>query len=1077
MLASCPTPLSATTSHTGFVPAPTSHPNATSGGFAVTVRSGVTSLLASLSPRYVPEHQRHSGTRAQSPAQDTVAVDPGNRGWTNSMTNLIRQVGLASKVASCWLPPVKVVSDTVTTLCSSLTLAHDCGKQILERREQSRVAEKTGQQSTVPGNLTVNGNTIAVPAVATATLIIMDRFAAAAAVPAPGEPGSAHAPIPVSNSATLDKIGQPGYPLDAYYRQTESFSHNSSVSIGDEKTPFRGHYNGDCHTISDLQSCLFNRLGRYAEVRDLRVANATINNSDQSTAALACEMEAKSTVRDVRIENVNINNGRRSCSAYEPCYAGVITGWQHTGSRIAGVEVHDSSVTTIGQYSHAAIGVAGVGGQIQGLTVTDSQVKTIGLRVRAAIGGGEVYGEVQDLSVARSKVSCEGEQANVGIGAGVVLGNINNLTVVKSQIETSGEGAYVGIGAGRLGSFSGPRESIEAGRSAVDGIVAVDSHVRVAGGNDNAGIGAGRVHDQLRSTTAINCSVSAVGEGGLVGIGAGLNMGNVAGTRAVDCRLTTRDGTNAGIGAGLNQARVNAEESDTRSLNSQVNGRLVNSGDITLPGLCQNADARLVTSDCQVNSEPLGNNVWNCSTTPLIPERGSVWDPIPINSSGIFNDIGQKPNYPANAHYYQTGNIDGSNLTNHENLVFSGHYDGKDHIIDNQEVCLFQNLHGVVENLHLVNARITTDGQPAAVVACNMDEAGRIEQTRVSNSSVFIDEGAPAAGGIIAGIQHSEQDRIGYVEVDNCTVTTVGNGQPAGIVAGEIRGQIEHATVKGSRVTTAGSHSAAGIGAGQVIGGTISHLTSVCNELATEGSKASAGIGVGEVQLQGSIGPVTAINSSVVTQGDNADAGVGVGHMFPVLGELRNLNALHCRASATGNRADAGIGVGSISATLIGEDTRVNGLTAVNSQAFAFGREGRADVAVGYATMPESVKYSDIKTLNAQINDQTFSDANITANTTLCASADQRFVSANCQVNPALSETCPLPPITWGAPGIVATLVSPTSTGLSAGAIAGITIGTVTGVALGAIAALGVYRYYHRQEDRDSRLPLHSLDD
>ncbi len=993
------------------------------------------------------------------------------------MTNLVRQVGLASKIASCWLPPVKVVSDTVTTLCSSLTLAHDCGKQILERREQSAVAKKTGQQSTVPGNLTVNGNTISGSAVATGALIIMDRFAAAAAVPAPGEPGSAHAPIPISNSATLDKIGQPGYPLDAYYQQTESFSHNSSVSIGDEKTSFRGHYNGNCHTISDLQSCLFNRLGRYAEVRDLRVANATINNSDRSTAALACDMEAKSTVRDVRIENVNINNARRNCSAYEPCYAGIITGRQHTGSRIAGVEVHDSSVTTIGQHSHAAIGVAGVGGQVQGLTVTDSQVKTIGLRVRAAIGGGEVYGEVQDLSVSGSTVSCDGRQASAGIGGGVVLGHINKLTVVKSQVETSGQGSYAGIGAGRLGSFSGPRESTEAERSAVDGLVAVDSHVRAEGGNDNAGIGAGRVHDQLRSTTAINCSVAAVGGGGLVGIGAGVNMGNVVGTRAVDCNLTTRDGTNAGIGAGLNQVLVNAEESDTRSLNSQVNGRLVNSGDITLPGLCQNADAHLVTSDCQVNSESLGNNTWNCSTTPLIPERGSVWEPIPVNGSGTFNDIGQKPDYPANAHYYQTDNIDGSNLSSHENLVFSGHYDGQDHTIDNQGACLFQNLHGVVENLHLVNARITTDGQPAAVVACNMDEAGQVDQVRVSNSSVVIDEGAPAAGGIIAGIQHSEQDRIGYVEVDDCTVTTAGDDQPAGIVTGEIRGHVEHATVKSSHVKTTGSRSVAGIGGGQVIGGTISHLTSICNEVVTEGSEASAGIGVGEVQLQGTIGPVTAMNSSVVTGGDNADAGVGVGHMLPVLGELRNLNALHCRASATGSRADAGIGVGSISATPIGEDTRLNGLTAVDSQAFAFGREGRADVAVGHATMPDTVKYSDIKTLNAQINDQTFSDVNTTANTTFCASADQGFVSADCQANPALSETCPLPPITWGAPGMVATLISPTSTGLSAAAIAGITIGTVAGVALGGIAALGAYRYYQRQEDRDSRLPLHSLED
>ena len=192
---------------------------------------------------------------------------------------------------------------------------------------------------------------------ATLSLMVMDQLTGAAAAPSAGEPGSPENPIPVSDSATLGKIGQPDYPSDAYYRQIDSFHHNSRESIGGGDSPFTGHYDGGCHTISGPERCLFQKLGGNAEVHDLRVTHAFISNSDQYSATLACEMEVNSTVRNVRVEDSSIIN-TADCTRKEVpwCHTGVIAGRQESESQIKDAEVHNSSVTTHGGHSYAGVG-------------------------------------------------------------------------------------------------------------------------------------------------------------------------------------------------------------------------------------------------------------------------------------------------------------------------------------------------------------------------------------------------------------------------------------------------------------------------------------------------------------------------------------------------------------------------------------------------------------------------------------------------------------------------------------------------------------------------------------------------
>lgn len=1092
--------LTAPAENPGIASTTQSEPVGKSGRFAVTIRSGITSFFASLSPAYVPENLLQPTLISQPVTVDVMnpADSDNNSGRTGLMTDIVRKVGLASKVASCWIPSVKVVSDAVSTLCSSVALTQDLYSMM--------ATEAPGRKQNRPVNRC--GGSMSGPAAATLAMVALDRLSGAAAAPSAGTPGSPDNPILVGDSETLGKIGKE-FPPDAYYRQTKTFSHNSSVSVGDDDHPFTGHYNGDCHTIRHPRRCVFDKLGHRSEVRDLRVDKADINNADKFSAALACKMEGKSTIRDVRIDDSRIINSRKS-ERFDPACTGVITGLQQKGGLIERAEVKNSSVSTSGNYSPTGIGAgitqgkmnllkvegarvttsglnsdAGIGagemeGQIELLTVSDSQVETWGKHAHAGIGGGEVDGDIQHLTVSGTNVTTDQYGADAGIGGGMVTGKINDMTVVKSRVTTNGTKAYAGIGGGQVGD---DRFLVGKVKGSINDLVALDSHVRTEGNAASAGIGGGYVHDRVNGTTAVNCTVSAGGRGANDGaaIGAGFNTGKVINTRAVDCTVTTDTGNNAGIAAGVNRRGREGVIGEV-SRNSRVNSKEENYGNLTMPGLCRTADPLLVTSDCQVQPDPVMDNPWNCSTTPLIAERGSVWNPIPINDSKTFNKIGLDDEYPADVHYIQTGDLEGSELDYDKTVVFSGHYDGQKRIIDKQTMCLFPDLRGSVNNLQVVNARVSAENEAAAVVACTMDGTSRIGNIKVANASVTIHGDFPAEGGIITAKQLSKESRIENIEVHNCTVETRGGDQLAGMVAGEIRGQVDNVTVQNSRVSTQGDEAHGGIGGG-LIKGKLSHLTSVCNNVEVSGSDAFAGIGGGQIDPRGEVRDLTAINSTVRTISDGANAGVGAG-FISLAGEANNITALNCRVFTMGNGANAGVGAGKIE-----RYGKLNAITAVNSEVIAVGKNSSADVAAGYAASGFSdisdARLTDIRTVNTRVNFQTYSDTNISADT-LCASADQRFVSSDCQLSSSLPDgTCPTTtpmtsftgmPLTLPTSSTMAAAAPAIATGLSTGAIAGIVVGVTAVVAVAGLGGVCLYRYYHRGKESEPQQLL-QLDD
>ena len=998
-----------------------------------------------------------------------------------SASDMIDKVKLASTVLSCWVPTARVVSDVVATLCSSFSVAQEFS---------AALAHKDGGKSAAS----------VAPAVATFALVALDSLGSAgAARPAPGQRGSPEKPITVPDSKTLSMIGQDGYPADAFYLQTGSFSHRSA-----EPGPlFLGYYDGGCHTITGLQSCLFGSLDRYSEVSDLRLSQITIDGDQPAMAALACTMESFARARNIYVENATIVN-HGSGSNLRPATTGVVIGHQHGEAQLEDISLNHCSVKTSGNYSvaggvvaiadghlrranvtncqvitcgidsHAGLGAGRLSGQMDDLALIDSRVFTHGRRSHAGGFAGVVLGDIMQMGASRCNVSTTGEGAAGGIGAGLLVGDASKLSVVECRVATAGPGSPAGIGAGEVGY---PHPKIGA---RLHDLVAIDSDVRETGpgrtcgagvgaglvykdGTCGAGVGAGLVYKDVERITSVRCRVSARFR---AGVGAGINRGRIDDVNSVNSHVKVSAAGSAGIGAGCNDDGITS----LMSWNSRINGKpYKNTGTYEPQNLCQSADPRFIQPNCIATPSPL-DGLQTCQLTNAFPKRGTA--PIAVDSAQTLNRIGLDSNYPANASYIQTTDIDGSKLSSDGSMIFSGHYDGQNYIIRNQTACLFKNLFGTVRNLHLVDARIDSD-QPAAVVACEMDGAGGVESILIDNCHVAT-RSAPA--GIIFGRQKSDQNKVGLVNVHSSMASSDGKEAPAGMVGGECRGQIERVAIRSSRVNTSGVASHAGLGCGDMNGGMFQHFSAACSQVETTGPLALSGIGVGKAFSSG-LGPATIVNCNLTTSGPGADAGLAVG-MLDWQSELNNFTILDSRVLTRKANAAAGIGTlndtveakgvtavrcevfteadgthAGIGAGLSNEKNTLSDITAVNCSLSAPGRDSYARVPGSYID-GRPVGATGTWIANTWINGQLHNNTNIVAQTsTFCAGADPAFVNPTCHVDQG---GCLLPPLTIAAPTPLL------ATALSSLTLAGIAAGTV--FILGAALA-GYCRYLHRQPD------------
>ena len=931
-LSSAYQPLPATAGNQGIALPATINPSGVLDGVSVSVVPTIKAFFSSLSPAYGLDNRRHKSAL-------TVTDVAKSSGSPDKAGETAQKIKFACNVLSSWAPSVRVVTDVVTTICSSLSLAQDLG-QVLDGQKANKRPSTSA--------------TISVPAGAALALVALDNLAGAAAVPAQGERGSPQNPILVLNSETLGKIGQDeNYPADAYYVQGVSFSHESTNS----SAVFSGHYDGNCRTISGLQTCLFREIGRHGLVRNLRLDNINIDDSLPAQGVLACTMAPFSTARDIQVEGVKVRN-QANGNQYVPTATGALVGHQHPSALIIGVDLRDCNVTSLGGYT--ATGAIGgrIDGQLREVNVSACQVRSLGKGSPTGIGAGLLLGQIKDLVVNGSESIAALPEADAGIGAGIVMpnssiermsvigsgamtkghggsagvggglvnGDLDQLTVVNSSVRTSNIGGFAGIGGGQVGNLG-----------LVSNMFCVKSLVETRGGAASAGVIAGSLSGKAREVTSVNCAVITLGDSAETGVGVGFNDGEIHNFISVRDRAQNRDNS-SGLVAGVDEGTLQGFSLQ----NTTVNGQLETVNPLAnLSGLCANADPRLVDSSC-LRSTPTEFS-WQCAATPMHHLCGTPWEPIKVNHERALNSIGRIGGPPSKLHYVQTRDLDGAKLDGDSFRMFDGHYDGGNHIIRNQHSCLFDHLRGTVKNLQLTGARITANGKDAAVVACKMDGGSLIENIWIGNSSVTTH--GPALAGLVSARRTGEVNQVSRIKIHNSSVETHADGALAGAVAGQCHGVTEQVDVHHTRVKTHGRGAHAGLGGGSV-SGSLKSFATTCSEVTTSGPGAKAGMGAGII-VDGQLDGLTVVNGSLSTAGDGGDAGFGAGQLQSV-SHLKNISALYTQVHTSGRNASAGVGAGRMTG-----DGSVDGVTGVHS--IVFTREKGSNGGFGVGTITADV--------------------------------------------------------------------------------------------------------------------------
>ena len=263
------------------------------------------------------------------------------------------------------------------------------------------------------------------------------------------------------------------------YRQSSDIDGGKlSQSIGNSSHPFTGQYNGQCHTIDNLQRCLVQAVKDGGRVDSLRFTGANIS-STETAGVVACKI----------LDNALTSN----------------------------IQVKDAFVATSGEEKFAGIGAGYVRGAVTNMTVVNGTVTTSGVEAHAGISAGKLEGKnsaVTGTGALNCEVSVLGKDADAGIGAGhVKQGTVNHTMAAHSRVEVlSGRGDGIGAGYAERGIVA----KTTAAYYRVKGIGYGSD-----GGTGLSAIGVGLATDaDVFDTVAVHCEVE-VERGSGAGIGVG----------------------------------------------------------------------------------------------------------------------------------------------------------------------------------------------------------------------------------------------------------------------------------------------------------------------------------------------------------------------------------------------------------------------------------------------------------------------------------------------------------------------------------------------------------------------------
>ena len=536
-------------------------------GLGVAIRSGMVPFFQSLDPGYLLPSKRQQSI--DGPAFILGSGEDG--GFLQGLELAARLVspcaalpeGISNMVSSALsaTAALRFAWDQWAAMSDSASAGKptDCPDNNDDKDETEIIQADERQKASKSGAAPVGGTQLPKAAVALGAMSCL-------------APAAAQSVIEVADAETLGKIGRdPDYPLHGHYQQSSDIDGgNLSQAIGNRSDPFTGRYDGQCHTISNLQHCLMQTMADGGHVDSVRFTGANIN-STETAGVVACEILDDALASNIQVEN-----------AY---------------------------VATRGDEKFAGIGAGYVRGAVTNMTVVNGTVTTSGVNAHAGISAGKLVGKnstVTGTGGLNCRVSVSGKGAGAGIGAGhVIHGTVNQTMAAHSRVEA--------LDAGKAALGAGYAE-----RGIVAKTMGVYCYAKATGGSGDeagtVGIGVGTARGgEVLDTIAIHCEV----EGGIpaiAGIGAGaLRGGTLARVAVVNSRLKCRN--SCGIGAGTIDGRTidgQANLRNTTSVNSTLtapdSARPINAGigvgDIFYSGTVSNTtgvDSKLVILKAQAN--------------------------------------------------------------------------------------------------------------------------------------------------------------------------------------------------------------------------------------------------------------------------------------------------------------------------------------------------------------------------------------------------------------------------------------------------------------------------------------------
>lgn len=228
-------------------------------------------------------------------------------------------------------------------------------------------------------------------------------------------------------------------------------------AIGSTAEAFSGTFDGANHTISNLtingtaNSALFGTLSN-ANIRNIRLANASVKSEGGYAAVLAGHVNGKTVISNITIENSKVDVNEN----YSALLAASVNNAE--GVKISGITIKDSSIKSSAGY------VGSVAGRIYDkAAVSDVTVENVKLsgsdNVAGAVGLAEGKNSVVLSNIKVNSSDISGVSYVSGIASGSGKGNtIKDCGIYNSKVYTEGD-AVSFIAGGIAASFDSTIEN------------------------------------------------------------------------------------------------------------------------------------------------------------------------------------------------------------------------------------------------------------------------------------------------------------------------------------------------------------------------------------------------------------------------------------------------------------------------------------------------------------------------------------------------------------------------------------------------------------------------------------------